>query len=380
MDLILSPEQTDLKNSKIKTLKILKNCNLPVVESKIITPEFFEKYYLKKEITPELEKKIREVFEFFHQENKPIFVRVAIERGFDRLLPISGSLIKFSDFLLFIKKTYDYFINNSKHPNKLGISLIVHNFIPSYAAGTIDTSLTQNQNLSLFEATYGIWEGIQSNLHDIYLVEKKSLKIIKKIISRKGWALFPTPQGDWKYQPVPPSLKTKQVVWDRQLKELARQAKFIENLYGPSRIEFIIKKMKPQESLNAPLIWHITKKPKENNSFYYEVAPLNKKVEGEIVFIGFPYVLKRIADIKRIKNIKYPNPAIYLSKEIISQRNIFLIEQVGVFAKEKKLPVIYQGGQLTHIATILRELGVEVFPINQEMIFGKEVKVIRSVL
>lgn len=380
MDFVLPPEKGDFKNSKIRTLQILAKCGLPHLKVKIITPAAFEEYYQNKKITPDLFRVLTKVFESLLQDNRQVSIRLAIEKGVDILLPRSESLNDLSSCLRFTQKTWDFFIKNSKNPNGLGIAILAHRFIPSFAAGTLDSSLPRKKSLMMIEATYGIWEGIQSNLHDVYIVDKDILKPIKKIIPEKDSGLFPTLKNRWKYQRLPVAMRSRQVVSDGQIEELTKQAGKIERHFGPARIEFILKEIKPQQSKKAVLLWHITKMPAGRDVFHYKVVPLSEEVGGETVYIGYPFMLEDINDISKIKLISHPRPILYLSDKIISKRDLYLIQRIALLAKEQQWPILYKGGQLTHISIILREYGVTVFPVNQNIRVGKKIKIVRSLI
>ena len=67
---------------------------------------------------------------------------------------------------------------------------------------------------------------------------------------------------------------------------------------------------------------------------------------------------------------------IYLSDKITRKRDLFLIQQVARLAQKHNWPVVYKGGQLTHISILLRERGVKVFPVNQNIKLAKKIKII----
>lgn len=376
--IVLSPEEVKLKNSKVRSLQILASCNLPYLKTKIITPAAFEEYYQKRKITSSLSRILKSTLETLFQKHHLISIRTSVEKRNGLLLPRSGTLDNLSSALQFIQKTWDFFIKKNSNPNKLGVALLVHQFVPSFAAGTLDSSLPQKKNLAMIEATYGIWEGIQSNLHDVYIIDKRTLKLHKKIIPEKDFALFPTSKNKWKYKSVPNKIKSKQVISNLQIEELIRQTKKIEAYFGPARIEFILKKTRLQKSKKAVLLWHITRIPPAKEVLHYKVEPLDKEVIGETVYTGYLFAVDDTRNIRRIRSILHPRPILYLSGKIIAKRNLLLIQQIARLAKEKKWPILYKGGQLTHISIILREYGITVYPVNQNVELGKEIRIVRS--
>jgi len=377
---VLTPEKVCLQNTKIKTLQILKKLKLPHIDAKIITPTSFKEYYENRKITSRLKIIFKKNFEYLLKGGHQVSIRTSVEKRCDLLLPRSESLSNISDCFNFVKKTWDFFIDNTKDPLNLGIALITHRFIPSFASGTLDTSIPENPNLMMVEATYGIWEGIQSGIHDVYLVEKRKKGILKKDIPEKDFALFSTSKGRWKYKKLPNFFKKTQIISDSQILELARQCQKVESFFGPARIEFILKKVKDQKSSRAVLLWHIARLPKNFENFWYKVVLPNEEVEGETVYIGFPYQVSSAQGIDKIKKLDHPRLIICLGEELIRKRDLFTVQLVARIARERNFPVLYKGGQLTHVNILLKEGGAQVFAVNQNIPLGQTIKIVRSLI
>lgn len=377
MEFIFSPQIVNLKTNKIKTLQILSKLGLPFLKANIITPKAFEEYYLHKKITNKLYSEIEKTIKPLLKTGNFVSVRSAVESNTSlSFLPRSESLSSLSDCLFFIKKTWDSLIKNFKNPLEAGISLLLHRFIPSYAAGTIDSSFSDNNQI-LIEVVYGIWEGIQSGFHDIYFVDKKTDMLIKKVVVKKDRALLPTASGKWEYQKLSPRKKVKQIVSEEQIRELCRQTKLVEKHVGQSRIEFIIKKYRPQASKKAVLLWHIVSLKKDYANSYYKIIPASEDTSENIVCNGKLYEINGLSDIDKLKTFSFPNLIIYLGDKITSKRDLFTIQLVANLAKKNNWPVLYKGGLLTHVNIILREYGVKVFSINQNIGPEEKIKIIK---
>jgi len=377
MKYIFSPEEIISVNSKIKTLQILIRYKLPNLDVKIISPNSFLDYYKNKRFTPDLRDEITSLLKSLFKENKYISIRTAVEKESELLLPRSKSLDSISKSLSFIKKTWDYFIGISTNPEDLGVSLLVHKFVPSFASGTIGSFPNQNRNI--IEATYGIWEGIQSNLHDIYIIDRSNQVIINKIIPEKDIALFSENFGKWVYKKVEPELKNKQVLSDLQILEVSRQASLVENVYNSPRIEFIVEETKEQDSKEAILLWHIISS-KETDPHFYKIIPFDQETNQKIYYAGNLLIAREVGDINMLRQIDNDNLILLLGDEIITKRDLFAIQLLASLAKEKNWPIIYKGGILTHINIILREYGVKVFSVNQTISLEKKVKVIEDLI
>lgn len=375
MDFIVSPQNSHSQNSRVKTLQVLAELGLPHLSAKVITLAAFSEYYQEKKITPKLSSALIGTIKPLLEGKHWVSIRAVARKELGPLMPRSESLPDLEHALKFIKKTWDFFIRSSKDPLSLDVELLVHRFIPSFAAGTIDVSEDQKM---IVEAIFGIWEGLQSNLHDVYLIEKG--RILQKIVPEKDCVLLPTASGKWRYKKAPRNLRTKQVLSDEQIKEVSRQAQKVEGSLGPSRIEFILKETKPQFDKKAIMLWHIAPLKIKSSASYFKVVSVKEKTTGEAVYTGFPVVVEGLEDIKKLETTSQPKTIVFLGRKIIAKRDLFTIQLVGRIARKMGWPVVYKGGLLTHINIVLREYGVKVFSVNREVRLDKEVKIVSDML
>ena len=116
--------------------------------------------------------------------------------------------------------------------------------------------------------------------------------------------------------------------------------------------------------------------PRGKGIFTYKVIPAEEKTTGRVVYIGNPLIIENSNDLSKAK-LSFTKQIIYLSDKITRKRDLFLIQQVARLAQKHNWPVVYKGGQLTHISILLRERGVKVFPVNQNIKLAKTIKIIK---
>jgi pyruvate,water dikinase len=134
------------------------------------------------------------------------------------------------------------------HNIKVGIAVVVQRMVQSDESGVMFTKepVTNDEKVTI-EAVYGLGEAVVSGgvTPDLYLVDKKNLAIIHKMISRQEWQLVKNPDRTTDIEetniklPVPEALQGKQKLSDREIITLAKLGTKIERLYKfPQDIEW----------------------------------------------------------------------------------------------------------------------------------------------
>lgn len=354
---------------------------MPHEKSKVITTEAFWRYK-EQALTKELNRELNEVCNDY-LSNGQVCIRTAYfaPKETNLLFPRSQSLISQKQCLAFIRKVWDFFIKNKMYGPQAENNLIIENFGPRFASGTFITSTTQRRPFSFIEVIYGIWEGIQGNIHDVYTVDLKDKKILYKDVPKKEKVFSPIAVGRWKYQKVPQELAARQIMPDEQILKLASYGSLVEKNFGPKQIEFFVLHdalEKPQRSMDETiLLWHITDVSRLTKApRYFNVVPQSEKILNptKIIFQGR---LTKIEEISQVGKIKLTNETIlYIDSNIIAKRDPLLINLIGKFAAEHSLPVLYKGGVLSHVFTILSEFGILIFPVNESVDGFSKVKII----
>ncbi|MBI4233672.1 MAG: phosphoenolpyruvate synthase [Chloroflexi bacterium] len=135
---------------------------------------------------------------------------------------------------------------------KVGIAVVVQRMVQSETAGVLFTvePLTSDGTKMAIEAVYGLGEAIVSGAvtPDLYIVEKGTLQIQERKISRQEWKLILNPElvvdlEDANIQvDVPAGDREKQKLSDETITALAQLGRQIEGHYGhPQDIEWAIE-------------------------------------------------------------------------------------------------------------------------------------------
>ena len=133
---------------------------------------------------------------------------------------------------------------------KVGIAVPVQKMVQSQASGVMFTvePVTSDTTKIVIEAVYGLGEAIVSGevTPDLYIIDKKDIKIISKKIGKQDWKLTRNLSGDSDEPnikvPLPSSLQIQQKLADDDIIALAKIGKYIEELYQfPQDLEWAIE-------------------------------------------------------------------------------------------------------------------------------------------
>jgi len=138
--------------------------------------------------------------------------------------------------------------NNFPH-EKVLIAAVVQKMVNSEKSGvmfTINPSTNKPDEI-VIEAVYGLGEAIVSGQvnPDLYIVNKGDRSIKKIEVRKKEWGLFRNEEGENEKKKIPKEKQERQILDDKEIKEIARLGKKIEEHYGmPQDIEWAIEKDK----------------------------------------------------------------------------------------------------------------------------------------
>ncbi|HUS52308.1 MAG TPA: phosphoenolpyruvate synthase [Candidatus Bathyarchaeia archaeon] len=234
---------------------------------------------------------------------------------------------------------------------KVAIAVIVQEMVQSDTSGVMFTldPISNQKNRIVIEAIYGLGELIVqgSVTPDHYLVDRKSLKILKKKINEQAVRLVKVRQVN-KHQSVPLNLRLKQKITNAQIRQLAKLGKKIhQHYFFPQDIEWAIEKGK---------------------IFILQTRPVTTIVKAETSKDQAPREIKRQPILKGLP----ASPGIGSGpvKIIKSAKEIGKVEKGDVLVTSMTTPdfvpamkkvvaiVTDKGGQTSHAAIVSRELGV----------------------
>src|SRR3989344_1412768 len=148
---------------------------------------------------------------------------------------------------LFTARAIYYRVKNKFDHSKVLISALVQKMVNSEKSGimfTVNPS-TNHADEIVIEAIYGLGElivGGEVN-PDLYIVDKKTRDIKKIEVRKKDFGLVRNENGENEKRPITKDKQERQVLNEKQVKELARLGKKLEDHYGkPQDIEWAVEK------------------------------------------------------------------------------------------------------------------------------------------
>ncbi|MEK6939655.1 MAG: phosphoenolpyruvate synthase [Nanoarchaeota archaeon] len=148
---------------------------------------------------------------------------------------------------LFTARAIYYRVKNKFDHGKVLISALVQKMVNAEKSGIMFTvnPATNHDDEIVIEAIYGLGElivGGEVN-PDLYIVDKKTREIKKTELRKKEYGLFRNEKGENEKKPIPKDSQDRQVLNEKQIKELARLGKKLEEHYKkPQDIEWAVEK------------------------------------------------------------------------------------------------------------------------------------------
>ena len=237
---------------------------------------------------------------------------------------------------------------------KVGLAVPVQRMVQSEAAGVLFTldPVTNDQDKIVIEGAYGLGETVVSGqvTPDLYVIDKKTLKILEKNVGRQEWKLMRNTGPDAQDEPnlrvdIPEKEREQQKLPDALIVELARIGRQIEEHYQfPQDIEWAIEDSTPYIVQSRPVT---TIRERETRKA--------AEIEGTVLVTGIaasPGVasgpVKIISSSEEISNVKEGDVL------VTAMTNPDYV--IGM--KRAVAIVTNEGGRTSHAAIVSRELGI----------------------
>jgi pyruvate,water dikinase len=144
---------------------------------------------------------------------------------------------------LFTDRAVIYRIQNGFDHRKVHLSVIVQKMVFPQTAGILFTAdpVTGNRKVLSIDASFGLGEAMVSGLVSADLYKVCNGSIIDKKISTKKLAIYASKDGGTKEQEIEPEQQNKQALTDKQILQLERIGRKIEEHFGnPQDIEWCL--------------------------------------------------------------------------------------------------------------------------------------------
>ena len=251
---------------------------------------------------------------------------------------------------LFEPRAIFYRVENNFEHMKVGLAAVVQMMVQSEKAGVIFTvdPLYQDPNLISIEVGYGLGEVVVSGqiTPDTYRVDKNTLKIVDKIISKQTWAIFKI-NGKNQNLHIKEDKQNVQKLSDSEICDLAKIAKKIEEHYqSPQDIEYAIEKdniyivqARPITTLDQKRIQPSfkTEAKSESTGDGMNVSDAKVLVQGLAASPG--YGVGKVKVIKQSKDINQMGRKEILVRETVAK----MLNKAADLLPEGYLLIIYDG-------------------------------------
>ncbi len=260
--------------------------------------------------------------------------------------------------------------NNFPH-EKVLIAAIVQKMVNSEKSGvmfTINPSNNKSDEI-VIEAVYGLGEAIVSGAvnPDFYLVDKGNRDIKKIEVKRQEWGLFRNEEGENEKKKIKAELQQRQILDEKEIKELARLGKKIEEHYKkPQDIEWAIEgedifivqsravttfkpaeKKEEKEETRPPAPDQLPSKAEEPTASSAQEEKI--LVKGETasggVYSGKVKVVKDASELSKIEK------GDVLVTKMTNPDMVVAMQKAGAIVTD-------EGGMTCHAAIVSREMGI----------------------
>jgi pyruvate,water dikinase len=235
---------------------------------------------------------------------------------------------------------------------KVGIAVPVQKMVQSEASGVMFTiePVTSDSNHIIIEAVHGLGEAIVSGeiTPDLYIVDKKTTKIVSKKLARQEQQLVRNPGATGEeaniWVEMPPEEQTRQKVTDEEIVEIARLGKRLEEWYQfPQDIEWAKQDSEIFIVQTRP-VTTIKEKAEEEEEIKAPVLLTGDKASPGIAS-GPAKIIKDLSHIERVH-----------------EGDILVAEMTTpdfVPAMKRAVAIVTdRGGRTAHAAIVSRELGI----------------------
>ncbi|MCL7392553.1 MAG: phosphoenolpyruvate synthase [Thaumarchaeota archaeon] len=240
------------------------------------------------------------------------------------------------------------------------LCVVVQKMVNAKASGVMFTlhPVTGDRSRILIEANWGLGESVVSGeaTPDVYVVDKKTLKIIEKKVARKTIEVVYSPRGGTEKREVPLSKQNVPCLTDEEIYRLAELAIRIEEHYGtPQDIEWSI-------DIDVPFPYNVFIVQSRPETVWSQKAVAESPTSSETVAVAKKVVTKGLP--------ASPGIAIGTARVILDVKEIGRMRKGDILVTRMTSPdwvpamriasaiVTSEGGMTCHAAIVSRELGI----------------------
>ncbi len=144
---------------------------------------------------------------------------------------------------LFTERAVTYRLRNGFDHRKVHMAVVVQQMVFPQAAGVLFTAdpVTSNRKVASVEASFGLGEALVSGLVNADVYKVRDGDIVAKAVATKQRAIYASPAGGTREQPIEPAQQEQPALTDAQVVQLAQLGRRIEAHFGcPQDIEWCL--------------------------------------------------------------------------------------------------------------------------------------------
>ena len=264
---------------------------------------------------------------------------------------------------LFTARAIFYRVQQGIDHRRAAMAVVVQKMVNSRSAGVMFTihPVTGDPNVVVIESSWGLGEAVVGGkvTPDEFVVDKRTLEIIERRISRKDKMIVYDPEaGRNVVVPVPPDMAEKPSISDDEAKRLAEYGIKIEEHYkNPMDIEWAIDKdIEPPNNIFIVQARHETvwSRRKQREAAAEEAKPPS---EAKILVRGLPASPGIATGVARvIFDPRSPEAAKFKKGDVLVTK---MTDPDWVPLMKKAAAIVTdEGGMTSHAAIVSRELGI----------------------
>jgi len=346
----------DLKSEKINSIARLVQLGIPTVPlPHVLLPSVFQFYCQNNKLPDQAQKEIKNLFTRLKRAGYTVAVRPSIFAslpGVEFVVANSLNLPTLIEVEKAIINGYEKIIKKYQSLKEIEFAYLIQGFYTANKAGLVFSN--DGAGHVYIEAAFGESTNIFTRgrlTPDVYLVDRKTGKVVSKKISIKKFTLVPSSQG-LKRVILKPEERVKPVFTDQELSKICQYALKMEKKYGPQEIECAALR-------NGEIIFQSSRDShigqQKLTIFANQNVPIfAQEVQGQALYLS---------QLRKNLNLK---------NKIVVTDNLDIDFITNLIYRFQPLAVVLTKGSLTaHAVTILREAKIPSvlalgFKLNQE--------------
>lgn len=353
---------TGLRSPKLAPFRIAGSAPVQTVPSSLILPAAFAEFRRHGGTAPPaLLEDCRAVCRPYVEQG-PVSLRSVYWSAIDSgdMMPQSGRITTVEDCVEYILDFWRYVVDHQRDDYTAEVALLVCNWTDLRAS--VIATVPADGSVATVSALFGQLDGLESCAHDVYEVDLADRTLRWEQVPDKPMAILTPGKPP---EPVPPELRTVRVLSSDELAAVSRDLAAIQHAHGASRVELLVLNQRDPAiapSHDGVVTWQVSSlSPAEAALQYYRVAPGSEgKVHGRV------FAVRDLADVRALDD-EPADRLVYIDFAHAGSRDAQLAVALASALARSGRPVLLRGSILSHLAALLRDYGVPVYPVIESL-------------